>query len=128
MRAFLVIMALCATPALADVVIPERDACRGKAIGDACDGGTCASAGFSCEAGSCRRHGDQEACRKDGCDWRELVECLPSSAKTAPPLAPTTPQQAGAASCAAAGTSVGAWAFVGVRALARRRQTVSCVR
>ncbi|MBM4283585.1 MAG: hypothetical protein FJ137_23550, partial [Deltaproteobacteria bacterium] len=39
----------------ADLVVPAEANCRGKKVGDACNGGTCQSDGFECQAGACRR-------------------------------------------------------------------------
>jgi MYXO-CTERM domain-containing protein len=108
MRSHVVLLALAmpfaSSMARADIIVPERQACRDQKVGDACDGGTCQSDGFSCQAGSCRQHGDEGACRSNGCSWVEGLSC-----KTAPtpspatPLAPTpaaTPESPSSSSCA----------------------------
>jgi hypothetical protein len=91
--------------ASADVVIPEQAACEDKRAGDPCgDGGVCASDGFSCQAGACRRHADERACRSDeGCRWQESLRCqsptapAPTPTPTTPPTAATTPERSGCA-------------------------------
>ena len=88
MRTHVVLLALAlsfaSSMARADIIVPEQQACRDKKVGDACDGGTCQSDGFSCQAGSCRQHGDEGTCRTNGCNWVEGMSC-----KTAPTPAPT---------------------------------------
>jgi hypothetical protein len=88
MRTHVVLLALAmpfaSSMARADIIVPEQQACRDKKVGDACDGGTCQSDGFSCQAGSCRQHGDEGACRSNGCNWVEGLSC-----QTAPTPAPT---------------------------------------
>ena len=78
-------MPFASSMARADIIVPEQQACRDKKVGDACDGGTCQSDGFSCQAGSCRQHGDEGACRSNGCNWVEGLSC-----KTAPTPTPAT--------------------------------------
>jgi hypothetical protein len=115
--------------ASADIVIPEQDACTDKRTGDPCgDGGVCASDGFSCQAGACRRHADESACRsEEGCRWQESLRCqsptptptpTPATATTPTPTTATTPERSG---CAAMdGTSgLALLAALGVR---RRRR------
>jgi hypothetical protein len=78
--------------ASADIVIPEQAACEDKRAGDPCgDGGVCASDGFSCQAGACRRHADESACRSDeGCSWQESLRCQSPTAPAPTPTPPTT--------------------------------------
>jgi hypothetical protein len=125
----LVAAVLCADTARADIVVPERDACSGKKVGDACDGGTCVSAGFECQAGSCRRHGDEAACRADGCSWEEQIVCAPAPtatsttpdpATTTTTPAPVTPPGGCGAGCSASGLELGGVAAL--LALLRRRR------
>jgi uncharacterized protein (TIGR03382 family) len=111
----------------ADIVVPERAACNGKKAGDACDGGTCVSAGFECQAGSCRRHGDEAACRADGCSWEEQLVCRPAAPAPAPAPAPSsTPSPAPSpvpGGCAATtANDVGALLAVAALALGWRRR------
>jgi len=116
--------------ARADIIVPEQQACRHKKVGDACDGGTCQSDGFSCQAGSCRRHDDEAACRADGCSWVEGLSCkaaaAPTPTPTPTPPAPTTttaqiPEPVAPSSCAMAdGSTIGA-ALLGLLLVRRRR-------
>lgn len=112
--------------ARADLVVPERDACDGKKVGDACDGGACVSAGFECQAGSCRRHGDEAACRADGCSWEEQLVCRPAALAPAPAPASTPTPATVPGGCAAASTGdVGALLAAATLALGwRRRRSV----
>jgi uncharacterized protein (TIGR03382 family) len=110
--------------ARADLVVPERAACDGKAVGDACDGGSCVSAGFECQAGACRQYGAEAECRNAGCRWEEQIVCSgdapPPPAPNAPPSAPSS---GAAASCAAVGVDAAGLAAVGaLLGLARRRR------
>ncbi len=89
------VVALSAGAAHADIVVPERDACRGKSQGDRCGSGkTCHFEGFECQAGSCRRFSTAEECAKGGCSWEMQLSCKPGAAKIVPseptlPIAPT---------------------------------------
>jgi hypothetical protein len=134
MRTHLVLPALAfafvSSMARADIIVPEQQACRDKKVGDACDGGTCQSDGFSCQAGSCRRHDDETACRADGCSWVEGLSC--KAAATMPPAptpAPTTtttgqtPEPVAPSSCAMAGGEAGFGAVLLSLLLARRRRS-----
>ena len=117
----------------ADIVVPAQAACTGKKPGDACDGGTCVSAGFECQAGSCRRHGDEAACRADGCSWEEQLVCRPAAPAPTPAPAPSsipapssTPTSAPVPGGCAATTADDVGALLAVAALAlgwRRRRS-----
>ena len=82
--------------ARADLIIPAQQACREKKVGDTCDvGSTCQSLGFSCQAGICRQHDAEDACRAAGCRWEEGLTCqaaatTPTSATPTSTSAPTT--------------------------------------
>ena len=83
-----------AESARADLVVPERDACRGAKVGDRCgEGKVCVSTGFECQAGSCRRFGSAEECQRGGCSWEEQVACQATTPSPAAP-SPTTPTPA----------------------------------
>lgn len=89
------VVAISAGAAHADIVVPERDACRGKSLGDQCGSGkTCHFEGFECQAGSCRRFSTAQECAKGGCSWEMQLSCKPGAAKIVPsepslPIAPT---------------------------------------
>jgi uncharacterized protein (TIGR03382 family) len=119
--------------ARADLVVPEEVACNGKKAGDTCDGGTCMSAGFECQAGSCRRHGDEAACRADGCSWEEQLLCRPAAPAPTPAPAPSstpaptptptpTPTPVPGGCAATTADDVGALLAVAVLALGWRRR------
>ncbi len=75
------VVAISAGAAHADIVVPERDACRGKSLGDQCGSGkTCHSEGFECQAGSCRRFSTFDEYRKGGCSWEMQLSCKPGNA------------------------------------------------
>jgi hypothetical protein len=138
MRTHLVLPALAfafvSSMARADIIVPEQQACRDKKVGDACDGGTCQSDGFSCQAGACRRHDDEAACRADGCSWVEGLSCKAAATPPAPtPPPPTTttttttttaqiPEPVAPSSCAMAGGETGFGAALLGLLLARRRR------
>lgn len=75
----------------ADIIVPAQAACQGKKVGDACDGGVCASDGFECQAGICRSYGDEAACRANGCSWEEQISCRPAPAPAPAPSSTPTP-------------------------------------
>jgi len=108
----------------ADIVVPEQAACNGKKVGDACDGGVCASAGFECQAGICRQYGDEAACRTNGCSWEEQIVCAPTPTATSSTTTPAvTPPGGCGAGCSAAGLELGgAAALLALLALRRRRR------
>jgi MYXO-CTERM domain-containing protein len=131
-----VAFAFVSSMARADIIVPEQQACRDKKVGDACDGGICQSDGFSCQAGSCRRHDDETACRADGCSWVEGLSC--KAAATPPAPTPTTettttktttttttqvPEPVAPSSCAMAGGEAGFGAALLGLLLARRRRS-----
>lgn len=141
MRTHLVLLTLAfafvSSTARADIIVPEQQACRDKKVGDACDGGTCQSDGFSCQAGACRRHDDEAACRADGCSWVEGLSCKAAATPPAPAPAPTpttqtttetttttqVPEPVAPSSCAMAGGDAGFGAAVLGLLLARRRRS-----
>jgi hypothetical protein len=132
-----------APAALADVVSPEQDVCYDKKPGEACTTcvdavdtatcGTCVVPPPSCQAGACRRFGDQAACLAEpGCGWesgRPVCSGAPcacnkaATATTKTPDAPAAKSEEKPSSCAAgAPVSLGALAVALSLALLRRRR------
>jgi hypothetical protein len=99
---------LLATPAFADVIDPNEDACSGKAKGDACDlnGG---QGGGACQDGECCRLDYSNGTPpKTVCEPCLLCNAAPIITTTPPPEQPAEPtpekkQPEESSSCAAAG-------------------------
>jgi hypothetical protein len=138
-----VVVVAFAGSARADLVVPERDACRGKAVGDACGtGSTCQLMGFECQAGSCRRFSTEAECTgAGGCRWEAELACAATPSPPPPPETPAaapvpapapttaaseTPAKPAGESCSSA---TGAEVFVGALAMVivgwRRRRSLA---
>jgi hypothetical protein len=136
--ASLVVIALVvfARAAHADVVSPDQEACFDKKAGDACTTcvnavdsatcGTCVTPPPSCQAGACRRHGDQATCLAEpGCSWesgRPVCSGAPCACnKDAKVGAPAATEEKASACATGAPVSLGALAVALSLALLRRR-------
>lgn len=131
-----IVALLVAFAARADVVSPDQEACFDKKAGDACSTcvgavdaatcGTCVTPPASCQAGACRRFGDQAACLAEpGCSWesgRPVCSGAPCACNKAPVAAAPTEEKA--SSCASgAPVSAGALAIVLSLSLLRRQRS-----